>query len=156
MLTRLVRNQLIIFTIAGIIGVVVMVLGYMRVPTLLGIGHLTVKLEMPASGGLYRFSNVTYRGVEVGKVTEIKPVNGNHVESDSLAKQDAKNPIHSHRASPQYVSGGRTIRRSSAARRSWPFSARRVSNSLAEHRDSPAGGTHAESAQFSGEQHSGG
>jgi virulence factor Mce-like protein len=81
MLTRFVRNQLIIFTIAGIIGLVVMVLGYMQVPTLLGIGHLTVKLELPASGGLYRFSNVTYRGVEVGKVTEIKPVKGNHVEA---------------------------------------------------------------------------
>ena len=81
MLTRFVRNQLIIFTIAGIVGVVVMVLGYMQVPTLLGIGHLTVKLELPASGGLYRFSNVTYRGVEVGKVTEVKAVGGNHVEA---------------------------------------------------------------------------
>jgi phospholipid/cholesterol/gamma-HCH transport system substrate-binding protein len=81
MLTRFVRNQLIIFTIAGIVGVMVMVLGYMQVPTLLGIGHLTVKLELPASGGLYRFSNVTYRGVQAGKVTEIKTVDGNHVEA---------------------------------------------------------------------------
>jgi virulence factor Mce-like protein len=81
MLTRFVRNQLIIFTIAGVVGVLVMVLGYMQVPTLLGIGHLTVKLELPASGGLYRFSNVTYRGVQVGKVTEVKPVDANHVEA---------------------------------------------------------------------------
>lgn len=87
MLTRFVRNQLIIFTIVGIIGVVVMVLGYMQVPTLLGIGHLTVKLELRASGGLYRFSNVTYRGVQVGKVTEVKAVDGNHVEATlSLSK----------------------------------------------------------------------
>jgi phospholipid/cholesterol/gamma-HCH transport system substrate-binding protein len=81
MLTRFVRHQLIIFTIAGVIGVVVMLVVYMQVPTLLGIGHLTVKLELPASGGLYRFSNVTYRGVEVGKVTEVKAVGGNHVEA---------------------------------------------------------------------------
>jgi virulence factor Mce-like protein len=81
MLTRFVRNQLIIFTIVGVIGVVVMVVGYIQVPTLLGIGHLTVKLELPASGGLYRFSNVTYRGVQVGKVTEIKAVGGNHVQA---------------------------------------------------------------------------
>jgi phospholipid/cholesterol/gamma-HCH transport system substrate-binding protein len=81
MLTRLVRNQLIIFTIAGVIGIVVMVVGYMQVPTLLGIGHLTVKLELPASGGLYRFSNVTYRGVQVGKVTGVNTVGGNHVEA---------------------------------------------------------------------------
>jgi phospholipid/cholesterol/gamma-HCH transport system substrate-binding protein len=69
MLTRFVRIQLVVFTIASIVGVVVMVLVYMQAPTLLGIGRITVKLELPASGGLYRFSNVTYRGVEVGKVT---------------------------------------------------------------------------------------
>ncbi len=69
MLSRFVRIQLVIFTIASIIGVLVMVFAYMQVPTLLGIGKITVKLQLPASGGLYRFSNVTYRGVEVGKVT---------------------------------------------------------------------------------------
>ena len=69
MLTRFVRIQLAIFTIASIIGVMVMLIAYMQVPTLLGIGRITVKLELPTSGGLYRFSNVTYRGVEVGKVT---------------------------------------------------------------------------------------
>jgi phospholipid/cholesterol/gamma-HCH transport system substrate-binding protein len=72
MLTRFVRNQLIIFTIASIVGVAVMVFGYMQVPTLLGIGRITVKLELPATGGLYRFSNVTYRGVQVGKVTGVE------------------------------------------------------------------------------------
>jgi phospholipid/cholesterol/gamma-HCH transport system substrate-binding protein len=68
-LSRFVRTQLVIFTIASIVGVLVMVFAYMQVPTLFGIGKITVKLELPASGGLYRFSNVTYRGVEVGKVT---------------------------------------------------------------------------------------
>ncbi|MGV0794119.1 MCE family protein [Mycolicibacterium sp. XJ1819] len=72
MLTRFVRNQLIIFTIASIVGVVVMMFVYMQVPTLLGIGRLTVTLELPAAGGLYRFSNVTYRGVQIGKVTDVK------------------------------------------------------------------------------------
>ncbi|MGE2835167.1 MCE family protein [Mycobacterium sp. SMC-4] len=71
MLTRFVRNQLIIFTIASIVGVAVMIFAYMQVPTLLGVGRLTVKLELPASGGLYRFSNVTYRGVQIGKVTSV-------------------------------------------------------------------------------------
>jgi phospholipid/cholesterol/gamma-HCH transport system substrate-binding protein len=72
MLTRFVRNQLIIFTIASIVGVAVMIFAYMQVPTLLGIGRITVKLELPATGGLYRFSNVTYRGVQVGKVTGVE------------------------------------------------------------------------------------
>lgn len=71
MLTRFVRTQLIIFTIASIVGVGVMVVAYMKVPTLLGVGRLGVTLELPAGGGLYQFSNVTYRGVQVGKVTSV-------------------------------------------------------------------------------------
>ena len=72
MLTRFVRNQLIIFTIASIVGVAVMIFTYMQLPALLGIGHIQVTLELPAAGGLYRFSNVTYRGVQVGEVREVK------------------------------------------------------------------------------------
>jgi phospholipid/cholesterol/gamma-HCH transport system substrate-binding protein len=71
MLTRFVRIQLAIFAIVGTIGVIAMVLFYIQAPTLLGIGRMTVTLELPAAGGLYRFSNVTYRGVQVGKVTAV-------------------------------------------------------------------------------------
>lgn len=71
MLSRFVRIQLAIFTIVGAIGVIAMVLFYIQAPTLLGIGRMTVTLELPATGGLYRFSNVTYRGVQVGKVTSV-------------------------------------------------------------------------------------
>ena len=73
MLTRFVRTQLVIFSIASIIGMTAMVVVYMQVPTLLGIGRMTVTLELPGTGGLYRFSNVTYRGVQVGKVTDVRP-----------------------------------------------------------------------------------
>jgi len=72
MLTRFVRIQLTIFTTAAVIGVALMVVSYMQVPTLLGIGRIRVTLELPATGGLYRFSNVTYRGVQIGKVTGIE------------------------------------------------------------------------------------
>ncbi len=71
MLTRFVRIQLAIFAIVGIIGIIAMALFYIQLPTLLGIGRMTVTLELPATGGLYRFSNVTYRGVQVGKVTAV-------------------------------------------------------------------------------------
>ena len=71
MLTRFVRIQLAIFAIVGIIGVISMVLFYIQAPTLLGIGRMTVTLELPATGGLYRFSNVAYRGVQIGKVTAV-------------------------------------------------------------------------------------
>ena len=72
MLTRFVRIQLTIFTIASIVGILAMVFVYMQVPTLLGLGRMTVTMELPAAGGLYRFGNVTYRGVEVGKVTSVQ------------------------------------------------------------------------------------
>ncbi|MBO0863980.1 MAG: MCE family protein [Mycobacterium sp.] len=71
MLSRFIRIQLAIFTIVGTIGVIAMVLFYIQVPTLLGIRRMTVTLELPAAGGLYRFSNVTYRGVQIGKVTSV-------------------------------------------------------------------------------------
>lgn len=71
MLPRLVRVQLVIFAIASVIGMVVMVVTYLQAPTLLGVGRIRVTVELPDTGGLYRFSNVTYRGVEIGKVTAV-------------------------------------------------------------------------------------
>jgi virulence factor Mce-like protein len=73
MLTRLVRTQLIIFTIASVVGMAVMVFGYMQIPTMLGLGKVVVTLQLPASGGLYPLANVTYRGVQIGKVTAVVP-----------------------------------------------------------------------------------
>lgn len=72
MLTRFVRIQLVIFAVISMVGVFAMVFVYMQAPTLMGVGHMTVTVELPGTGGLYRFSNVTYRGVQVGKVTEVK------------------------------------------------------------------------------------
>lgn len=70
-LTRLVRIQLVLFMIAAIVGVTVMLLNYVQIRTLLGLGKLDVKMELAETGSLYRFSNVTYRGVQIGKVTDI-------------------------------------------------------------------------------------
>jgi phospholipid/cholesterol/gamma-HCH transport system substrate-binding protein len=72
MLTRFVKIQLAIFTVVGVIGIAVMFFTYVQLPTLLGIGRYEVTLQLPSSGGLYRFGNVTYRGVQVGKVTEVR------------------------------------------------------------------------------------
>ncbi|MGV0813375.1 MlaD family protein [Mycolicibacterium boenickei] len=74
MLTRFVRVQLVVFLIASLIGVSVMLFGYIQVQSFLGVGRTTVTVELPASGGLYRFSNVTYRGVQVGRVTNVEVV----------------------------------------------------------------------------------
>jgi phospholipid/cholesterol/gamma-HCH transport system substrate-binding protein len=71
-MTRFVRIQLIIFTVASIVGMTLIIFTYMQAPTLLGVGRLTVKLELANAGGLYRFANVTLRGVQIGKVTAVE------------------------------------------------------------------------------------
>src|SRR5712671_7159027 len=85
MLTRFVRIQLTIFTIVSVIGILAMVFVYIQVPTLLSVGRITVTLELPATGGLYRFGNVTYRGVQVGKVTNVRLVRNGVKATLSLA-----------------------------------------------------------------------
>ncbi|MCX2934553.1 MlaD family protein [Mycobacterium sp. CVI_P3] len=87
MLTRFIRIQLVIFAVISVVGLATMVIVYLQAPTLLGIGRITVKLELPASGGLYRFSNVTYRGTEVGKVTGVKLTRTGAEATMSLASQ---------------------------------------------------------------------
>lgn len=71
LLSRFVRAQLVIFAVLSVIGLTVMLTVYARLPALLGVGTHTVYLELPESGGLYRFGNVTYRGVQIGKVTAV-------------------------------------------------------------------------------------
>jgi len=71
MLTRFVRAQLTIFAVGSILGLLAMVTVYMQAPALMGIGRIRVTVELSSTGGLYRFANVTYRGVQIGKVTDI-------------------------------------------------------------------------------------
>jgi virulence factor Mce-like protein len=85
MLSRFVRTQLIIFAIASVIGVATMAVVYMQAPTLLSIGRITVKLQLPDTGALYRFSNVTVRGVQLGKVTDVSLTDEGAVATLSLA-----------------------------------------------------------------------
>ena len=84
MLSRFVRIQLAIFTVASVIGMTVMIVVYLQAPTLLGIDRMTVTLNLPGTGGLYQFSNVTYRGVQIGKVTEVRPTREGAVATLSL------------------------------------------------------------------------
>ncbi|PJE22364.1 MAG: MCE family protein [Mycobacterium sp.] len=46
---------------------------YLQIPTLVGIGRYELTANLPASGGLYPTANVTYRGITIGKVTEVEP-----------------------------------------------------------------------------------
>jgi phospholipid/cholesterol/gamma-HCH transport system substrate-binding protein len=69
-LTRFIRVQLALFSILTLIA-----LGwyYLEVPRPVGLGQYTLYADLPASGGLYRTADVTYRGIEIGKVTDVEP-----------------------------------------------------------------------------------
>jgi phospholipid/cholesterol/gamma-HCH transport system substrate-binding protein len=70
-LTRTVWIQLAILTVVTVVAGSIMAFGFVKVPALLGIGRYTVTVDMPAAGGLYPTSVVTYRGTEVGRVRSV-------------------------------------------------------------------------------------
>lgn len=73
MVTPFVRRQLIVFTALTVVTMVVLGGYYLHLPAAVGIGQYTLKADLPASGGLYRTANVTYRGATIGKVTAVQP-----------------------------------------------------------------------------------
>jgi phospholipid/cholesterol/gamma-HCH transport system substrate-binding protein len=62
---------LAIFAVSTVVASMLMLLGYIRLPALFGVGHYAVTVELPRAGGLYQSGNVTYRGTEVGRVTAV-------------------------------------------------------------------------------------
>lgn len=73
LLTRFIRSQLVIFTILTVVALVVLSIGYLRLPTYFGIGMYRLYAELPNSAGLYKTANVTYRGITIGKVLAVEP-----------------------------------------------------------------------------------
>jgi phospholipid/cholesterol/gamma-HCH transport system substrate-binding protein len=72
-LSRGIKIQLAIFSVVSLTAALIMVFGYIKLPALLfGIGRYTVTVDLPRSGGLYATGNVTYRGVEVGRIEGVK------------------------------------------------------------------------------------
>ena len=92
MLTRFIKIQLVLFTILTIIAIVVLGWYYLRVPSLAGIGTYDLHANLPRSGGLYGTANVTYRGTQIGKVTEVNPTE-NGAEATLRIENRYKIPI---------------------------------------------------------------
>src|ERR1700684_1239285 len=100
MMNRLIRNQLILFTALASIAVVVMVWYYLHIRSMVGLGQYTLQADLPSSGGLYRTSNVTYRGITIGKVTKVEPTRQGVVATMSIDTRykipvDASANVHS-------------------------------------------------------------
>jgi phospholipid/cholesterol/gamma-HCH transport system substrate-binding protein len=72
-LDRRVRRQLAVFTAVTLIAGGVMAFGYLDLPRQwFGVGHYEVTVNLPTAGGLYKNANVTYRGVGVGRVDDVR------------------------------------------------------------------------------------
>src|ERR1700742_5367576 len=100
MLTRRIKIQLAIFGTLTLVAVGVLVVHYLHMPTLMGVGQYTLKADMPASGGLYATANVTYRGITIGKVTAVEPTKKGAEATMSIDSQfkiplDASANVHS-------------------------------------------------------------
>jgi phospholipid/cholesterol/gamma-HCH transport system substrate-binding protein len=72
-LTRQIRIQVAVFAVVALVAITVVFFGYLKVQSaFFGIGRYTVTVQLPQAGGLYGGGNVTYRGVEVGRVRAVR------------------------------------------------------------------------------------
>lgn len=102
-LSRQVWTQLAILATITVVAVGVMAFGFVNVPALLGIGRYTVTVDLPASGGLYPTSVVTYRGTEIGRVESIDVTRDGvravlKLNSDTPIPSDVSAAVHSRSA----------------------------------------------------------
>ncbi|MET0451735.1 MAG: MlaD family protein [Mycobacterium sp.] len=130
MLTRFIKIQLIVFTILTLIALAVLGLYYLKLPSVVGIGQYQLKADLERSGGLYATANVTYRGQQIGKVTDVEPTETGamatiSINSDYRIPVDTTAYVHSVSAigeqyldlvpasadQPPYLSAGSTIPR---------------------------------------------
>lgn len=97
-MTRAVKTRLVAFLVLSAVGIVYVAGSYLGiVDRLLGRG-ITVHATLPGSGGLFVGSEVTYRGVKVGKVSGMDVVPGG-VRVDLALQDGTRIP----RSSPVYV-----------------------------------------------------
>lgn len=109
-LSKRTKLQLLVFTLVSLIAGLVMSIGYIGLPGLLfGIGRYPIVVELPSTGGLYKTGNVTYRGLEVGRVEEVRLTNSGieavlSIHSDQPIPSDVNAEVHSRSAiGEQYV-----------------------------------------------------
>ena len=71
MLSGLVRKQLVVFAVIGVLATVFAAVRYVDLPRVLGVGHYTVTAQFNDISGLYPRAIVTYRGADIGQVRSV-------------------------------------------------------------------------------------
>lgn len=109
MITRMVKVQLVVFTVLSLIAATLIFFNYARVPDTLGIGKAKITARFAEGAGIYPFANVTYRGATVGRVTDVRLAAGGvdvemRVDRSAEVPRDVDASIHSVSAiGEQYV-----------------------------------------------------
>ena len=108
-LTPLITRQLRIFAILATVALGLSFFHYAKVPALVGIGVYDVTVDFADSSGLYPKAVVTYRGVEVGVVSDLEvstdgAVATLRIDDDAEIPEGSKAQLHSTSAiGEQYV-----------------------------------------------------
>lgn len=73
MLTRQIRLQIAVFALIATAAVAAVFIRYLHVQNwVFGVARYTVTVQLPQAGGLYEGGNVSYRGVTVGRVRDVR------------------------------------------------------------------------------------
>lgn len=71
-MTKKIRNLLVLFVVISLVGIGYIAFRYVGADSLIGLGPYVVKVEMKDSGGIFSKASVSYRGVEIGKVGDMR------------------------------------------------------------------------------------
>jgi phospholipid/cholesterol/gamma-HCH transport system substrate-binding protein len=88
MLTRAIRIQVFAFVVISLAAVAFVGGNYAGLDRLLGNDSYSVRLQLADGGGIFTNSEVTYRGVAVGRVGELRLTDGG-MEADLVISDDA-------------------------------------------------------------------
>ncbi|NLG47801.1 MlaD family protein [Gordonia sp. (in: high G+C Gram-positive bacteria)] len=89
MTSRLVKIQLIVFAVVGVLAIVYVGAKYARLDKLAGLSTYDVTLHMPDASGVFTNAEVTYRGVPVGLVGDMEMVPSGGVNVTLQMNSDA-------------------------------------------------------------------
>ena len=104
-LNRQMRIRLAVFTFIALLAIGLMSFQILKLPAMFaGIGRYFVTIQLPETGGLYPTGNVTYRGVQAGRVKSVTLTNSGveavlslnssmHIPSDVMAQVHSQSAI---------------------------------------------------------------
>ncbi|QYJ04880.1 MCE family protein [Nocardioides panacisoli] len=93
-MTRGVKVRLVAFVVLSALGILYVTASYLGVVDKVTGREILVSASLPGSGGLFEGSEVTYRGVKIGKVTQMSPTEDG-VDVDMVLEPGTELPVDS-------------------------------------------------------------